>query len=81
MHPDKNRDGSPEQVYIAQRVFDALNQAWSKFQDQQNAMANPCMMCAVCWKGVQETRQRQLPFEFRLFILSTSELLKVKQSG
>lgn len=81
MHPDKNRDGSPEQVYIAQRVFDALNQAWSKFQEQQNAMANPYMMCVVCWKGVQETRQRQLPFEFRLFILSTSELLKVKQSG
>ena len=43
MHPDKNRDGTPEQVYIAQRVFDALNQAWVQFQEQQNASMNPFM--------------------------------------
>ena len=43
MHPDKTRDGTPEQVYIAQRVFDALNQAWAQFQEQQNASMNPFM--------------------------------------
>ena len=43
VHPDKNQDASPEQKYIAQRIFDALNQAWNKFQETENA-PNPFMM-------------------------------------
>ena len=58
MHPDKNRDGTPEQVYIAQRVFDALNQAWARFQVQQNASMNPFMRGRVCWKKQRSDNYR-----------------------
>ncbi|CBK19861.2 uncharacterized protein [Blastocystis hominis] len=44
VHPDKNRDGTPDQIYIAQRIFEALNQAWATFQDQQKYMINPFEM-------------------------------------
>ena len=44
VHPDKNRDGTPDQVYIAQRIFEALNQAWATFQDQQSYTINPFEM-------------------------------------
>lgn len=37
VHPDKNQNGTPDQRYIAQRIFEALNQAWATFQYQQNA--------------------------------------------
>lgn len=43
VHPDKNQDGTPEQKYIAQRIFDALNQAWNKFQEAENP-PNPFQM-------------------------------------
>lgn len=31
VHPDKNSGRSPEQVFIAERVFDAVNCAWEEF--------------------------------------------------
>lgn len=34
-HPDKNGGKTPEQICISQRVFDALNCAWAKFQEQE----------------------------------------------
>ncbi|KAK8801922.1 hypothetical protein WA158_006317 [Blastocystis sp. Blastoise] len=43
VHPDKNTGCPADQVYIAQRVFEALNQAWAKFQDQQNNTFQPGM--------------------------------------
>ena len=37
VHPDKVAGGTADQVYIAQRIFEALNNAWSTFQEQERA--------------------------------------------
>ena len=45
VHPDKVAGGTSEQIYIAGRIFEALNNAWSNFQDQENLAAqNPMGM-------------------------------------
>lgn len=41
VHPDKAIDYTPEQQYIAERVFDALSQAWNKFQAEKSGPAMP----------------------------------------
>ncbi|KAK8819081.1 hypothetical protein WA538_001659, partial [Blastocystis sp. DL] len=37
VHPDKVAGGTSEQIYIAGRIFDALNDAWATFQEQEKA--------------------------------------------
>lgn len=34
VHPDKNGDQPPDQQYIAERVFETLNEAWERFQKE-----------------------------------------------
>lgn len=41
VHPDKAIDYTPEQQYIAERVFDALSQGWNKFQAEKSGPAMP----------------------------------------
>jgi singapore isolate B (sub-type 7) whole genome shotgun sequence assembly, scaffold_0 len=60
VHPDKVAGGTSEQIYIAGRIFDALNDAWATFQEQEKASDIYRMVFNVCVKQAKQQPPNKL---------------------
>ena len=69
--------GTSEQIYIAGRIFDALNDAWATFQEQEKASDIYRMVFNVC---VKRSNNPQINYAFKAPDLAVKSLLPTSRS-